>query len=165
MATLAEKRSDAMQIVQNPDEYSKKEVMEAKKILKEYDAIQKPGKRTMEITPEMMDAGRALKESGKTLKPKRPKKSFLTPEQREKMKDTKFIRDGMRMIPVTEKMRGKEQDDRNKTKMRKGGMANGKPHLYLSDGALVVDKLPNAGTKALAKTAKGRQALRNMKLI
>ena len=158
MATLAEKRSDAMQIVQNPDEYSKKEVMEAKKILKEYDAIQKnqAGKRTMEITPEMMDAGRALKESGKTLKPKRPKKSFLTPEQREKMKDTKFIRDGMRMIPVT---------DRNKTKMRKGGMANGKPHLYLSDGALVVDKLPNAGTKALAKTAKGRQALRNMKLI
>ena len=158
MATLAEKRSDAMQIVQNPDEYSKKEVMEAKKILKEYDAIQKnqAGKRTIEITPEMMDAGRALKESGKTLKPKRPKKSFLTPEQREKMKDTKFIRDGMRMIPVT---------DRNKTKMRKGGMANGKPHLYLSDGALVVDKLPNAGTKALAKTAKGRQALRNMKLI
>ena len=158
MATLAEKRSDAMQIVQNPDEYSKKEVMEAKKILKEYDAIQKnqAGKRTMEITPEMMDAGRALKESGKTLKPKRPKKTFLTPEQMEKMKDTKFIRDGMRMIPVT---------DRNKTKMRKGGMANGKPHLYLSDGALVVDKLPNAGTKALAKTAKGRQALRNMKLI
>ena len=158
MATLAEKRSDAMQIVQNPDEYSKKEVMEAKKILKEYDAIQKnqAGKRTMEITPEMMDAGRALKESGKTLKPKRPKKTFLTPEQREKMKDTKFIRDGMRMIPVT---------DRNKTKMRKGGMANGKPHLYLSDGALVEDKLPNAGTKALAKTAKGRQALRNMKLI
>ena len=158
MATLAEKRSDAMQIVQNPDEYSKKEVMEAKKILKEYDAIQKnqAGKRTMEITPEMMDAGRALKESGKTLKPKRPKKTFLTPEQSEKMKDTKFIRDGMRMIPVT---------DRNKTKMRKGGMANGKPHLYLSDGALVVDKLPNAGTKALAKTAKGRQALRNMKLI
>ena len=158
MATLAAKRSDAMQIVQNPDEYYKKEVMEAKKILKEYDAIQKnqAGKRTMEITPEMMDAGRALKESGKTLKPKRPKKTFLTPEQREKMKDTKFIRDGMRMIPVT---------DRNKTKMRKGGMANGKPHLYLSDGALVVDKLPNAGTKALAKTAKGRQALRNMKLI
>ena len=80
MATLAEKRSDAMQIVQNPDEYSKKEVMEAKKILKEYDAIQKnqAGKRTMEITPEMMDAGRALKESGKTLKPKRPKKTFLT---------------------------------------------------------------------------------------
>ena len=158
MATLAEKRSDAMQIVQNPDEYSKKEVMEAKKILKEYDAIQKnqAGKRTMEITPEMMDAGRALKESGKTLKPKRPKKTFLTPEQREEMKDTKFIRDGMSMIPVT---------DRNKTKMRKGGMANGKPHLYLSDGALVVDKLPNAGTKALAKTAKGRQALRNMKLI
>ena len=158
MATLAEKISDAMQIVQNPDEYSKKEVMEAKKILKEYDAIQKnqAGKRTMEITPEMMDAGRALKESGKTLKPKRPKKSFLTPEQREKMKNTKFIREGMRMTTVT---------DRNKTKMRKGGMANGKPHLYLSDGALVVDKLPNAGTKALAKTAKGRQALRNMKLI
>lgn len=52
-----------------------------------------------------------------------------------------------------------------KPQMANGGMANGKPHLYLSEGALVVDKLPNAGTKALAKTAKGRKALRNMKLI
>jgi|TARA_R100000482_G_C5044805_1_gene110002 hypothetical protein len=129
MATLAEKRSDAMQIVENPDEYSKKEVMEAKKILKEYDAIQKNQGEVASTT--VITVG-------------------VLPKSKKQM---------------MKKMKGKETDDKNKTKMRKGGMANGKPHLYLSDGALVVDKLPNAGTKALAKTAKGRQALRNMKLI
>ena len=65
-----------------------------------------PGKRTMEITPEMMEAGRALEKSGKRLEPQRPKNIPLTPEQRKKMKDIKFIRDGMRMIPVMEKEDG-----------------------------------------------------------
>lgn len=36
-------------------------------------AILGGAKRTMEITPEMTEAGRALKESGKRLKPPRPK--------------------------------------------------------------------------------------------
>ena len=57
-----------------------------------------PGKRTMEITPEMMDAGRELEKSGKNLKPKRPKNLMPTPEQKKKMKDKKFIRDGIRMM-------------------------------------------------------------------
>tara|TARA_R100000995_G_scaffold63569_1_gene32892 strand:+ start:187 stop:543 length:357 start_codon:yes stop_codon:yes gene_type:complete len=35
-------------------------------------------------------------------------------------------------------------------KMANGGMANGRPHMYLSEGALVTDKL-NPGLKALAK--------------
>ena len=35
-------------------------------------------------------------------------------------------------------------------KMAAGGMANGRQHMYLSEGALVTDKL-NPGLKALAK--------------
>lgn len=35
-------------------------------------------------------------------------------------------------------------------KMMKGGMANGKPHMYLNEGALVTENL-NPGLKALAK--------------
>ena len=53
----------------------------------------------------------------------------------------------------------------NKTKMVDGGMASGKKHMYLSAGAAVVDNLPNKGTRALAKTTKGRQALKNMGLL
>ena len=53
----------------------------------------------------------------------------------------------------------------NSTKMAEGGMASGKKHMYLSAGAAVVDNLPNKGTRALAKTTKGRQALKNMGLL
>ena len=53
----------------------------------------------------------------------------------------------------------------NKTKMADGGMASGKKHMYLNAGAAVVDNLPNKGTRALAKTAKGREALKNMGLL
>ena len=53
----------------------------------------------------------------------------------------------------------------NKTKMVDGGMASGKKHMYLNVGAAVVDNLPNKGTRALAKTTKGRQALKNMGLL
>ena len=49
--------------------------------------------------------------------------------------------------------------------MADGGMASGKKHMYLSAGAAVVDNLPNKGTRALAKTTKGRQALKNMGLL
>ena len=47
-------------------------------------------------------------------------------------------------------------------KMAHGGMAHGKPHMYLSNGGAVVDNLPNPGLKALAKTAKGKTAVRKM---
>ena len=39
---------------------------------------------------------------------------------------------------------------KGKAKMMKGGMANGKQHMYLNDGGLVMDNL-NPGLKALAK--------------
>ena len=47
-------------------------------------------------------------------------------------------------------------------KMAHGGMAHGKPHMYLSKGGAVIDNLPNPGLKALAKTAKGKTAVRKM---
>mgnify|MGYP003139079843 FL=1 len=39
---------------------------------------------------------------------------------------------------------------KGKAKMAKGGMANGRQHMYLNEGALVTDNL-NPGLKALAK--------------
>ena len=48
-----------------------------------------------------------------------------------------------------------------KAEMMMGGMANGKKHMY-STGGDVTDKLPNKGLKKLAKTEKGRTAVRNM---
>jgi hypothetical protein len=47
-------------------------------------------------------------------------------------------------------------------KMAHGGMAHGKPHMYLSNGGAVTDNLPNPGLKELAKTAKGKTAVRKM---
>lgn len=45
--------------------------------------------------------------------------------------------------------------------MMRGGMANGKEHMYAAGGS-VTDKLPNKGLKNLAKTAKGKEAVRKM---
>ncbi len=59
---------------------------------------------------------------------------------------------------------GKASKMKNKMKkaeMMYGGMANGKKHMY-SGGGSVTDNLPNAGLKALAKTEKGKTAVRNM---
>ena len=39
---------------------------------------------------------------------------------------------------------------KGKAKMMKGGIANGKQHMYLNDGGLVMDNL-NPGLQALAK--------------
>tara|TARA_R100001440_G_scaffold25416_1_gene41494 strand:+ start:1028 stop:1261 length:234 start_codon:yes stop_codon:yes gene_type:complete len=47
-------------------------------------------------------------------------------------------------------------------KMANGGMAHGKPHMYLSNGGAVIDNLPNKGLKQLAKSDKGKAAVRNM---
>ena len=48
------------------------------------------------------------------------------------------------------------------SKMAMGGMANGKKHMYLANGGSVTDNLPNPGLKALAKTEKGKTAVRKM---
>ena len=49
-----------------------------------------------------------------------------------------------------------------KAQMMMGGMANGKKHMYLANGGSVTDNLPNPGLKALAKTEKGKTAVRKM---
>ena len=48
-----------------------------------------------------------------------------------------------------------------KPEMMYGGMASDKRHMY-SGGGSVTDNLPNKGLKALAKTDKGKSAVRNM---
>ena len=55
----------------------------------------------------------------------------------------------------------KRKKKMKKTEMMNGGMANGKPHMY-SNGGSVTDNLPNKGLKALAKSAAGKEAVRNM---
>jgi len=45
--------------------------------------------------------------------------------------------------------------------MMRGGMANGKEHMYAAGGS-VSDNLPNKGLKNLAKSDKGKQAVRKM---
>jgi len=64
------------------------------------------GRTTTEITKGMMDAMRKLEKSGKRLKPIRPRNNFPSAEQRRKMQDIEFIRDGIEMIPVTKKEDG-----------------------------------------------------------
>ena len=50
---------------------------------------------------------------------------------------------------------------KNVEKMSYGGMSGGRKHMYTAGGN-VTDNLPNKGTRALAKTPKGRKALKNM---
>lgn len=67
-------------------------------------------------------------------------------------------------IPMPESMATDKQFKKqimSKSKMKDGGMANGKKHMYVGGGD-VTDKLPNKGLKMLAKTPKGRAAVRNM---
>ena len=45
--------------------------------------------------------------------------------------------------------------------MMRGGVANGKEHMYAAGGS-VTDRLPNTGLRKLASTPKGKQAVRNM---
>ena len=54
-----------------------------------------------------------------------------------------------------------ETASKGPSKMAYGGMSGGRKHMYTAGGN-VTDNLPNKGTKALAKTPKGRKALKNM---
>jgi hypothetical protein len=60
-------------------------------------------------------------------------------------------------IGKTSKMKSKLK----KPEMMYGGMASGKRHMY-NGGGSVTDNLPNKGLKELAKTDKGKSAVRNM---
>mgnify|MGYP003113015057 FL=1 len=55
---------------------------------------------------------------------------------------------------------GKMKKPKKKGMMR-GGMANGKEHMYAAGGA-VMDSLPNKGLKNLAKTKAGKKAVQKM---
>tara|TARA_Y100001937_G_C7112824_1_gene328600 strand:- start:94 stop:501 length:408 start_codon:yes stop_codon:yes gene_type:complete len=93
---------------------------------------------------------RKLKQAGVALPP-----SMATDEEfKQQMKETEKFRRNKRLEGGAIKKAKKPQ-------MMKGGMANGKVHMYAAGGN-VTDKLPNKGLKQLAKTEKGKAAVRNM---
>ena len=55
----------------------------------------------------------------------------------------------------------KKLEKMKKAEMAMGGTANGKKHMY-SAGGNVTDNLPNKGLKQLAKSDKGKEAVRKM---
>tara|TARA_R100000388_G_scaffold69814_1_gene50490 strand:- start:565 stop:915 length:351 start_codon:yes stop_codon:yes gene_type:complete len=100
--------SEAMKIVDNPEDHSAAKVKQAKKVMKAYGEKTKADKTT----------GIAVSIMLPTPKPKRKPKAE---------KKTK------------------------KAEMRMGGMANGKKHMYLSEGGVV----DNAGLRALKASGPG----------
>lgn len=98
--------SEAMKIVENPDDYSAEKVKQAKKFMKAYSEKTRGDKSTGD------SEGIAVIITAPTPKPKRKPKS-------------------------------------KKAQMMRGGMANGKVHMY-SAGGDVTDKL-NPGLRALQK--------------
>ena len=71
-------------------------------------------------------------------------------------KDVTVVSIGVGTMPA------KKLKEMKKAEMAAGGMANGKKHMYLANGGSVTDNLPNTGLKALAKTEKGKTAVRKM---
>ena len=100
--------SEAMKIVDNPEDHSAAKVKQAKKVMKAY------GEKTM-----------ADKTTGIAV-------SIILPTPKPKRK------------PKAEKKT-------KKAEMRMGGMANGKKHMYLSEGGVV----DNAGLRALKASGPG----------
>ena len=100
--------SEAMKIVDNPEDHSAAKVKQAKKVMKAY------GEKTMADKT----TGIAVSIMLPTPKPKR------NPKAEKKTK---------------------------KAEMRMGGMANGKKHMYLSEGGVV----DNAGLRALKASGPG----------
>ena len=100
--------SEAMKIIDNPEDHSAAKVKQAKKVMKAY------GEKTM-----------ADKTTGIAV-------SIMLPTPKPKRK------------PKAEKKT-------KKAEMRIGGMANGKKHMYLSEGGVV----DNAGLRALKASGPG----------
>jgi len=104
-------KEEAAAILESPDEYSKKEVMEAK--------------RTMQPDPnEVPGMGILITVGSPRLSPKEK-------ERKEKEKDKRKRSKGEKKPTM---MRG------GVSKMAKGGMANGKVHNYVAGGS-VTDKM------------------------
>ena len=72
--------------------------------------------------------------------------------------DVTVISIGIGSVP---KSKLKKEMKEAKKGMMRGGMANGKEHMYAAGGA-VTDKLPNKGLRNLAKSDKGKAAVRKM---
>ena len=104
--------SEAMKIVDNPEDHSAAKVKQAKKVMKAYGETTRGDKTTGD------PKGLAVIITMPTPKPKRKSKAE---------KKTK------------------------KAEMRMGGMANGKRHMYLSEGGVV----DNAGLRALKASGPG----------
>ena len=95
----------------------------------------------------------------------------LTREEKSKLKSMTMEDQNKKYNKGGDNPKNKKKKDRiavmiavGKPKMAYGGSIKGKKHFY-SGGGTATDKLPNKGTKALAQTEKGRDALRNMGLL
>jgi len=95
----------------------------------------------------------------------------LTSEEKSKLKDMTMENQNKKYNKGGDSPKNNKKKDKiavmiavGKPKMAYGGSIKGKKHFY-SGGGVATDKLPNKGTKALAKTEKGRNALRNMGLL
>lgn len=73
----------------------------------------------------------------------------------------KKSKDDVTVISIGISSMPKSKLKKMKKGMMRGGMANGKEHMYAAGGS-VSDKLPNKGLKNLAKSDKGKQAVRKM---
>ena len=73
----------------------------------------------------------------------------------------KKSKDDVTVISIGISTMPKSKLKKMKKGMMRGGMANGKEHMYAAGGS-VSDKLPNKGLKNLAKSDKGKQAVRKM---
>ena len=94
----------------------------------------------------------------------------LTREEKSKLKSMTMEDQNKKYNKGGDNPKNKKKKDRiavmiavGKPKMAYGSI-KGKKHFY-SGGGTATDKLPNKGTKALAQTEKGRNALRNMGLL
>jgi hypothetical protein len=79
-------------------------------------------------------------------------------KKKDKDEDVTVISIGIGSVP---KSKLKKEMAKAKKGMMRGGMANGKEHMYAAGGA-VTDKLPNKGLRNLAKSEKGKAAVRKM---
>ena len=73
----------------------------------------------------------------------------------------KKSKDDVTVISIGISTMPKSKLKKMKKGMMRGGMANGKEHMYAAGGS-VSDKLPNKGLKNLAKSDKGKQVIRKM---
>tara|TARA_A100001515_G_scaffold55830_1_gene44045 strand:+ start:98 stop:556 length:459 start_codon:yes stop_codon:yes gene_type:complete len=93
-----------------------------------------------------------LSQGGDDIGDSRPDKRKFSPGMESKLSKSVTL----------DKNKGGMAKKKGPMQMAMGGMANGKKHMYLSNGGSVMDKLPNPGLKALAKTKKGKAAVRKM---